>query len=69
MAATLDDQACHHCVATRESSTNVFAHDTAVVGLLTTNGQKVYVDGMEKLFHRYLFLNINKTKELDADVQ
>lgn len=48
-----------------------FAEDTLMVGLITENDEKVYVDEVVRLSQwcqaNSLFLNVNKTKELAVD--
>ncbi|KAJ8336123.1 hypothetical protein SKAU_G00394660 [Synaphobranchus kaupii] len=62
----------HDCTATFDSNTIVkFADDTAVIGLITNNDERAYLEEMRLLTQwcqeNNLHLNISKTKEMLVD--
>ena len=62
----------HDCTARHNSNTIVkFAHDTAVVGLITNNDETAYREEVRDLAvwcqYNKLSLNVSKTKELIVD--
>ncbi|KAI4878032.1 hypothetical protein NFI96_008451 [Prochilodus magdalenae] len=62
----------YDCVATSSSTTIVkFADDTVVLGLISNNDERAYLEEMKHLEvwcqDNYLLLNVNKTKELIVD--
>lgn len=62
----------HNCVATFDSNSIVkFANDTAVVGLISNNDEKAYLEEVGCLTRwcqdNNLLLNVSKTKEMLVD--
>ncbi|KAJ8383151.1 hypothetical protein SKAU_G00039290 [Synaphobranchus kaupii] len=62
----------HDCTATFDSNTIVkFADDTAVIGLITNNDERAYLEEVRLLTQwcqeNNLHLNVSKTKEMLVD--